>query len=273
MIGDVRFPNLTRAIFNLNGKVPWTIGYNAYKFQMIDQYLKNGSFNDGKLCTGYGFRVDERIIEYPWLFSRLPEFPGTLLDAGSTLNHKLILNQPKLQNKNVFISTLSPEENCFWSDGISYVYEDVRDSCYKDYLFDWIACISTLEHIGLNNTILYPGEKAKEEQDTSSYLDAILEFHRLLKPRGKLFLTIPFGIRDIRSWVRVFDKDEVDHILMTFNPYRYKMWVFRYTKDGWTPSSMEISKDSGIYDPNFNKTRPEDNRAFAGSVLCLEMMR
>jgi hypothetical protein len=80
-----------------------------YKFSAIRHALDRGVLRDGLLPAGYGFRLDERIVEYPWLFSRLPPGVGNLLDAGSVLNYQFLLAQPGLAEKRIFISTLAPE--------------------------------------------------------------------------------------------------------------------------------------------------------------------
>ena len=125
--------------FVLNGKKPWSIGYDAYKHKQIAQVLLNKDFNPNMLPVGYGFRIDERIVEYPWLLSRLPLNKGKLLDAGSTLNFDFMLSQNKISTKKLFISTLAPESKSFWREGISYVYEDLREMCYRNNYFDWIV--------------------------------------------------------------------------------------------------------------------------------------
>ena len=55
---------------------PWRTGYHEYKVQ----YLSNVISNDGMLQTfrednplpdGYGFRLDARVVEIPWVLARL----------------------------------------------------------------------------------------------------------------------------------------------------------------------------------------------------------
>ena len=59
----------------------------------IRRAIAQGVLSDGALPVGHGFRLDERIVEYPWLFSRLPSGAGNLLDAGSVLNYEFLLSQ------------------------------------------------------------------------------------------------------------------------------------------------------------------------------------
>jgi len=84
---------------------PWARGYAEYKLRAIDRALRMGEFRADNLPAGYGFRLDERIVEYPWLFSRLPLGSGTLLDAGSALNFEFLVNHPALKSKKLHICT------------------------------------------------------------------------------------------------------------------------------------------------------------------------
>ncbi|MDQ5893732.1 MAG: methyltransferase 11 protein, partial [Patescibacteria group bacterium] len=43
----------------------------------------------GTLPEKYCFGLDERVIEFPWLISQMPDRPIDILDAGSTLNHEI----------------------------------------------------------------------------------------------------------------------------------------------------------------------------------------
>src|SRR5581483_4544074 len=188
--------------FVRNGMRPWTNGYLEYKQREIQRALQEKSFCAKQLPRGYGFRLDERIIEYPWFFSRLPPGHGRLLDAGSTLNFEFVLEQPALRDKKIDICTLAPEARCFWRKGVSYMYEDLRALPYRDELFDWIVCLSTIEHVGMNNA-LYSGSHENEESRAHDYLRAVLELKRVLKFGGILYLSAPFGKAANLGWYQV----------------------------------------------------------------------
>lgn len=260
-------------LFIISGKKPWSLGYQAYKEVNIQNTILSGSFNTKKLETGYGFRIDERIIEYPWLFSRLPLDNGRLLDAGSILNYDFIKSQKALSEKKIFISTLAPEDNCFWKDGISYVYEDLRETCYRDNYFDWIVSLSTVEHIGLDNTVLYTADSSKKENRPSSYLDAIKEFYRILKPGGILYFSVPFGKYKNHGWFQVFDGEMVGRLIDTFSPASCNEYYFKYESNGWRVSSRVDSKDATCFDIHFQKTYDPDYVAFSRGIVCLEMIK
>lgn len=52
-----------------NGSVPWTRGYNRFKEEYITKSINNQEFLkeiENKMpLNNYGFRLDERVIEYP----------------------------------------------------------------------------------------------------------------------------------------------------------------------------------------------------------------
>src|SRR5436190_14422667 len=105
---------------------PWSRGYEEHKEAEIVRALSDDGLRMESLPPGYGFRLDERIVEYPWLFSHLPAGPGRLLDAGSVLNFAWLIDHPRLRDKQLHICTLAPETRCFWRRGISYAYDDLR---------------------------------------------------------------------------------------------------------------------------------------------------
>lgn len=266
--------NLIDSVYMKFNSKPFTKAYSLYKRFKIGAVLNAKSFDPKKLNQGYGVGLDERIIEYPWLFSRLPITEGRLLDAGSVLNFDYILSLQALQKKKIFISTLAPEKKSFWKQSVSYIYEDMRDICYKDNYFDWVVCLSVIEHIGLDNTKFYTNNLAKNEQTLESYLVVIRELHRILKPGGILYCSIPFGINVNYGWLQTFDSNMVDAILNTFSPASYTEHHFRYDPDGWKSSSRAESAECEYFDYH-DRAREYDKDApiAAGAVVCLELIK
>jgi SAM-dependent methyltransferase len=259
--------------FLRTGMKPWTKGYEEYKVSEIRRSLREGTFSNDKLPAGYGYRIDERIIEYPWFFSRLPSGAGKLLDAGSALNFDFLLDQPKLKEKRVHICTLAPEDHAFWNKGVSYVYEDLRTLPYKDEGFDWISCISTIEHVGMDNTMLYTSDTTKRESSPKGYIDAIIEMRRVVKPGGTLFLTVPYGKAAHHGWFQFFDEAMVDSIADAFKATAQRRFYFAYEPEGWRVATAAETKDATGFDFHAAKGYDPDFAAGSRAVCCIEMVK
>jgi len=259
-------------MFTLTGSDVRTRWYSHYKQSELSQAL-SGSFDATSLPAQYGLHVDERIVEYPWLFSRLPIGKGKLLDAGSVLNFREILQHPRLENKELTIMTLAPESECFWQQQISYVYGDLRQTCFRDDYFDWIVCLSTLEHIGLDNTLFYTRDITRQEHEQTSYLAAVRELWRILNPGGTCFISLPFGAAAVRGWLQVFDGDMVDGLFREFQPVQYRESYFQYSaQSGWRASSRDAAKSARYFDVHFD-TPWDGSPAAAEAVVCLELTK
>jgi SAM-dependent methyltransferase len=257
--------------FIRNGMKPWKTGYIEYKNDEIARVLREGSFCGNQLSPGYGFRLDERVIEYPWLFSRLPMHEGQVLDAGSTLNFEFLLDQPALRQKKIHICTLAPEPRCLWRRGVSYIYEDLRRLPYRDDLFDWIVCLSTIEHVGMDNA-LYTGDgQNREESRPNDYLVALAELKRVLKPGGTVYITAPFGKAANHRWFQVFDYEMVQRLIRNFNGSNAKEDYFQYLPEGWRKCAPGDAATATIFDIHSARGYDADFAAAARAVFCLEM--
>jgi SAM-dependent methyltransferase len=251
---------------------PFIPGYQTAKKNLIVSAIDAGLVKDGEsLPSGYGIAMDERVVEYPWLFGKLGSNVGKMLDAGSALNHDYLLERPPLKGADLTIMTLAPEKRCYWYDGFSYVYGDLRHTLFADKSFDTVASISTIEHIGLDNTMLYTGNPADAENDESGFGLAVKEFKRILKPGGRCFISFPFGARANLGWYQVFDQTMVNKVVELFAPRAHQIDYFGYSKDGWQRSSPERLKDSTVYDVHTKQGWGEDRAASSRAVACLQL--
>jgi SAM-dependent methyltransferase len=259
-----------------SARIPWSSGYSEYKYDTIGAYINSAgiaAFSAGKLSAGYGYRLDERAVEYPWFFARLKDSERVILDAGSVLNHRQILSAKKLAGRNLFVSTLYYEGRPEIVPSPSYVYEDLRDMCYKDGYFDAICSLSTLEHVGLDNTKIYTPDPAKKENATESYLEAVREYARVLKPGGTLYLSMPFGVNRNHGWFQVFDAGMVSRVVAAFAPQSSDSTFFRYENDQWNFSGEEQCRDGSCFDLRAGDAYTPDYLAFSRCVVCLELTK
>ncbi len=275
-------------VYLCRGRLPLTIGYGEYRDRCVREIIRNDEmlqvFRAGQeLPEGFGARLDERVVEYPWVLSRLARYgeKSRFLDAGSTLNHEAILQHPAVKAHKWSILTLSPETKCFWDLGVSYLYEDLRSVPFKDEWFDAVTCISVIEHVGMDN-VVFAAEKAYRENRPQDYLGAVREMRRIIRPGGSLFLTVPFGRYEHHGWLQQFDSGMLAALILEFRPQEVNKTFFRYTERGWKLAGEEECRDLSFSNAIRNKhsTGKERVRRFdwdfavaARGVACIELQK
>jgi len=260
-----------------SGQKPWSSGYIEYRERLISKVLNDRKILDiflsnRALPAKYGIRMDERVVEYPWLFSRLKNRHAFLLDAGSAMNYPNILDLSVLNEREIIIFNLNVE-NRVRVNNVSYKYGDLRDTGFESNFFDEIVCISTLEHIGMDNTFIYSKDKAFKENKTDDYKLVIREFRRLLAPGGKLFLTVPYGKYENLGWQQQFDEEIVRVALKEFGGKNFEVTYFKYTDDGWHVSKAQECSECLYFDIHNRKDFDSDYAAAARAVACIEIVK
>jgi SAM-dependent methyltransferase len=256
----------------LRGRRPWTLGYYTAKRRRIETAIDAGVLRPGSpLPPGYGFRFDERVIEYPWVYARLAKDPSRMLDAGAALNHDFLIKRPPVSTAKLSICTLAPENQCHWRRGISYVFDDLRSSTFREETFDTIVSISTIEHIGLDNTALYTTDPSKRECDRTGFRAAVREFRRVLRPGGVCFITVPYGKACMRGWFQVFDAAMIRMVLDDFAPAYQELDYFGYS-DGWHQADPTALAEATFFDIHQDKHFAPDYAAAARGLVCMRLV-
>jgi SAM-dependent methyltransferase len=246
---------------------PGTLAYDSTHRALVASLLDDPDWRSlfasgAALPVGLGAGYDERVVEYPWLFSR--GLRGRVLDAGSVLNHRHVLERVLPVVEELTIATLAPEPLAFNSMGISYLYADLRDLPLRDERFDEVVCLSTLEHVGMDNTFYgAAGERAADPSEEAA--KALGELLRVVKPGGRIHLSLPWGRREDHGWFRQFDRADVDALLTAAGPLRREEAVFLHTPRGWRRVSAE---KAGAATYNAAPDRADDLAVAARAVLC-----
>jgi SAM-dependent methyltransferase len=179
----------------------------------------------------YGAGLDERVVEIPWAVMSL-NGAESILDAGSALNNKLALE--RLDDRRVTIATLYPER--YRHPGpVSYVYEDLRNLPYKNDLFDAVASLSTIEHIGFCAEGYKQGAECRDRDRESGGPEcAVAEMIRVVKPGGRIMISAPFG--DPASGgadFRVFDSQGLKDLIASCEGVAHTVQWYLSTARGW----------------------------------------
>lgn len=275
------YQNNIKESFFKNGQIPWSEGYANHKEESISESISNDTildhFSKKKIPANYGYRLDERIVEYPWIFANLKKEKTVFLDAGSTFNFDYLLNNELIENKDKFIYTFYPEDKNYNHKKISYVYGDLRDLPFRDDFFEEIVCQSTIEHIDMDNSIY--GYDLKSTVDIFSnksyeYLKVIEELLRVLKANGQLLLTFPFGKFENHGFFQQFD-DEMFQKLFDLLQGEGDVNVdfFKYEKEGWRFAERDELSQVESYNPHTKKGELGDGAAHCRSIASIKFIK
>lgn len=247
---------------------PRTLAYDATHRALVTSVLDSAEWrqlfsDDAKLPPGLGSGFDERVVEYPWLLSR--GLSGRVLDAGSVLNHRHVLERVLRVAEDVTIATLAPEPTAFTALGVSYLYCDLRRLPLRDDWFDEVVCLSTLEHVGMDNAV-YGATASRADDPRAETGAALRELLRVVRPGGRVHVSVPFGQREDHGWLRQLDRDDVDDLLARAGAGPHEETVFLHTPKGWRRSSPD---DAAGKRYNDTPERAPDGAVAARAVLCL----
>ena len=190
------------------------------------------------------------------------------------MNHRPVIAHWQRQfRSSLSIVTLRYEGVAHVSDRVRYEFADLRALPYRDQWFSHVICASTLEHIGMSNVIY--GVKGRASDDpTGEAVRALRELFRVTQPGGSLLLTVPFGRRSERQWLRVFDGDILERVIAGSGWSHQSSRFFRATLQGWREQTQVDVEDAGYNEPpgRGQQTAPA-HVAAAEAVALVEFVR
>jgi SAM-dependent methyltransferase len=266
------------------GRIPWSPGYREYKMKVIADTLADEArcraISAGRVPVGHGAGIDERVVEYPWAFAHLLDSAGPILDAGSVLNFESIIMSPGLDPSRLTIAGLAVEKQCHYAAGVSYQLCDLRRLPFRDGWFGLTLCLSTLEHIGMNNEIYghddetAPGEAqavagARPEVVEGGHLDAVAELMRVTRPDGMIAISVPVGTHENHGFFQQFDRPMIDTLIAALSGFgEVKESCFLYRDGGWSGAAWEECQDSTSHNPQTGRGKGDDGAAHCRAVGC-----
>lgn len=188
---------------------------------------------------------DERAIEIPWTLARYRGEPD-VLDVGYALATPFWLAALAAAAPAgiVGVDLLTADVPSFRG-----VVADVRKLPFETESFDVAFCVSTLEHVGSDG----------RRGDRPGALEALRELRRVLRPEGRLLLTVPCGVTESHDgfvqrepgwWLELFDR-------AAFSTVEHEVYVCG--TDGWYGAE------------HARGVRYAVAQGRAGAVLCVEL--
>jgi ribosomal protein S21 len=192
--------------------------------------------------------VDERPIEIPWCLARYGGEPR-VLDVGYAHAEPIYLAglTGLGADELVGVDLVTAEV-----PGLTGVQADLRDLPFENESFDVAIAISTLEHVGRDNTQY---GLVAEEGDT---LDAALR--ELRRVARRVLVTVPTGERELFPEQSVYEPSEWVDRFRRAGFLVYEDELYELTPDGWR-SVPELTPG----------TRYGERGPGASAVLCAEL--
>ena len=136
--------------------------------------------------------LDERIVEIPWVLSRLGS--GAVLEVGHAFAEPAYLSALVRSGAERLAAVDLAEREV---PGLSAFVGDVRELPFEPGTFDQVLLLSTLEHVGADNTVYGLAEARPGGAE-----DALAELRRVLRANGRLLVTVPAGEPADHGWFR-----------------------------------------------------------------------
>jgi len=167
---------------------------------------------------------DERPIELAWTLGRY-RGEARVLDVGYAFAEPAWLAALLGLGAGELVGVDLAERDV---PGMSSVRADVRRLPFGARSFDVVFCVSTLEHVGGDNTRY----ELAAEQDPEAPLEALRELRRVTTRGGKLFLTVPVGPTP-EQWFLRQPADEWRRWFRKADLYVYDEEVYVREDDVW----------------------------------------
>jgi SAM-dependent methyltransferase len=200
--------------------------------------------------------TDERVIEIPWVLSRLRS-AGRVLEVGYAFAETAYLGGLLRSGVELVGVDLATRE----VDGMEAVAADVRDLPFDDDSFDQVLLVSTLEHVGADNTVYGLDVEGGGGDGGDARLAALRELGRVLRGDGSLLVTVPLGEPSDHGWFRQDDENGWAGLYAQAGFFLEESEAYELTPEGW--------RAAPAFEPE--GVRYGERGPAASAVLCAEL--
>lgn len=168
-----------------------------------------------------GLVTTERVIEYPFVFQNLDGVTGPVLDVGCCSSRVPVA----LASRGFAVVGIDFNPYPHTHPNLRAVRGDAMRMPFASGAFAAVLAVSVVEHIGIGHY----GDPGAARGD----LSAIREIRRVLRPGGRLLLTVPFGVASQSDFQRVYDPAGLSELLAPLHMVRIE---YAWSHVGlWTP--------------------------------------
>lgn len=169
----------------------------------------------------------DRSIEYGYVYKHLPRGQGTAFEFGpAPLTARMSLFAIK---QGYSVTAVGLEQIQRQHPNLTFIQGDLLTTEVKGE-FDWILNISTVEHCGL------AGRYGVTVSDADADLKAMWILKSLMKPQGKMLLTIPIGLDAVVGhWHRVYGRERLPKLLSGYEILHQVYWAKSNGVDKFKP--------------------------------------
>jgi SAM-dependent methyltransferase len=170
--------------------------------------------------------ISERAIEYPWVYKNIADLKNRrVLDVGA--KEGLPTTDLLLENQNIVYTIDINASSSREKGNLIAVKGDIISTSFEDGFFDAVIVVSTLEHIGV------AGRYGISDSNELGDFQAMQEIFRVLKPEGRVLVTVPYGLGRSLPLNRLYDISRIEKLFKDFEIItcqyfrfepKYKMW-------------------------------------------------
>lgn len=175
--------------------------------------------------------VNERSIEYSFVFMNMGKPPATTLDIGCSGSDFPIA----LAAQGFDVYGIDLRDYHIKNPTFRFIKGDIISTPLPDNFFDVITAISTIEHLGMS------GRYGVKEDIPSADKNAIKEIKRIIKKNGRFIITVPYGrFTILKPWHKVYDDKNLEKLITNFSVLKEKYFV-RNRTGCWISTTKEAA--------------------------------